>query len=76
MHQYETTRGLDLVYGRVGDALSGSGACVARVRQASGEFVYAAIHYKFPSLSANAVPALVQFAHRYLNAMSPQILTS
>lgn len=68
VHQYETTRGVDLVYGRTGDAVSGAGACVARVKQLSGDVIHIAIVYRFPSLSANAVPKLVAFAHEYLDA--------
>lgn len=73
VHQYETTRSVDLVYGRTGDAVSGSGACVARVNQATGDCIYIAVSYKFPSLSANAVSKLVEFANSHLHARSAQI---
>lgn len=76
VHQYETTRGVDLVYGRTGDAVSGSGACVARVKQAHGEYVYAAVTYKFPSLSANAVLELVEFANSQLSGKTDAITNS
>lgn len=66
MHQFETTRGVDLVYGRNGNAVSGAGACVARMLQASGVELYVAISYRFPSLSANAVAELVAFANDFL----------
>lgn len=72
VHQYETTRGVDLVYGRTGDAVSGSGACVARVRQTSGQHMYAGLCYKFPSLSADAVSKLVEFAEDFLGAVPDQ----
>ncbi|CDF33043.1 unnamed protein product [Chondrus crispus] len=76
VHQYETTRGVDLVYGRTGDAVSGSGACVARVQQANGDCIYAAVSYDFPSLSANAVPELVELAHLHLNATNATVSAS
>lgn len=69
VHQYETTRGVDLVYGRVGNAVSGSGACVAKIKQASGQVIFAVLRYDFPSLSANAVSKLVQFASEHLGAL-------
>lgn len=66
VHQCETNPNIDLVYGRTGDAVSGSGACVARAKNADGDKVYAAISYEFPSLSANAVPELVDLLDRHL----------
>lgn len=59
---------MDLVYGRRGDAVSGAGACVARVRQGASPELYVAILYKFPSLSANAVTTLIAFANEFLSA--------
>lgn len=75
VHQYETTRGVDLVYGRAGAAVSGSGACVARVNQATGDYLFVAVSYKLPSLSANAVSKLVEFANSHLHAKSAQSST-
>ncbi|PXF44092.1 hypothetical protein BWQ96_06173 [Gracilariopsis chorda] len=60
VHQWETTRGVDLAYGRRGDALSGVGACVFRYKKHNSTF-YGAITYSFPSLSANAVTKLISF---------------
>lgn len=61
VHQWENTRGMSLVYGRRGDAISGCGACVCRAVLEDGREVYCAITYKFPSVSANAVSKLSRF---------------
>lgn len=50
--------------------MSGAGACVAHMRQATGTELYVAISYSFPSLSANAVTELVTFANDFLRAHS------
>lgn len=59
-------QGVDLVYGRGGDASGGCGVAVARVAQAAiageGTFVYVLVTYRFPSVSALAVERLLEFA--------------
>lgn len=64
--------GVDLVYGRGGDASSGCGVVVARVRQPviadEGAVVYVLVTYRFPSVSALAVERLLQFADGPLRA--------
>lgn len=58
--------GVDLVYGRGGDASGGSGVVVARVQNPvvadEGAVVYVLVTYRFPSVSALAVERLLQFA--------------
>ncbi|CAN8073343.1 unnamed protein product [Agarophyton chilense] len=63
VHQWESTRGVDLVYGRQGDAVSGVGACAFRMKAEDQPEVYGAISYSFPSLSTNAVSKLISFLH-------------
>lgn len=60
VHQWETSKGVDLAYGRRGDAVSGVGACVFRYKKDSST-CYGAVTYSFPSLSANAVTKLIFF---------------
>lgn len=58
--------GVDLVYGRGGNASGGCGVVVARVQEpvVAGEdaVVYVLVTYRFPSVSALAVERLLQFA--------------
>lgn len=53
--------GVDLVYGRAGDASGGRGCAVARVAEGAG-FAYVVVTYRFPSVSALAVERLLRFA--------------
>jgi hypothetical protein len=61
--------GVDVVYGREGDASGGRGCAVARVAEGGtdgdaggGRFVYVVVTYRFPSVSALAVERLLEFA--------------
>lgn len=68
VHRWETVLGVDLVYGRTGDAVSGCGAAVARVdfSERGEDSVFVAISYKFPVVSASAVSKLVSFSRDVL----------
>lgn len=60
VHNWETTRDIDLVYGRMGDAVSGAGACAFRYCTNSAP-IFGLITYSFPSVSANAVAKLLTY---------------
>eukprot|EP00007_Cunea_sp_BSH-02190019_P009966 CAMPEP_0174231792 /NCGR_PEP_ID=MMETSP0417-20130205/2243_1 /TAXON_ID=242541 /ORGANISM="Mayorella sp, Strain BSH-02190019" /LENGTH=132 /DNA_ID=CAMNT_0015309743 /DNA_START=186 /DNA_END=580 /DNA_ORIENTATION=+ len=52
----------DLIYGRRGDSATGAGVALCRVkRKSDGNFVYSIAVFKFPVISANAVPRLRDF---------------
>lgn len=55
----------DLIYGRRGDAERGEGICLHRVKLASGKYLYAIITYVLPTVSARAIPQLVEFAKKH-----------
>ena len=68
VHQWNTCKGVDLVYGRAGDAVSGVGGAVARIKLSGQDqgYTYIAITYRFPAVSASAVSKLVLFATKTL----------
>jgi hypothetical protein len=61
--------GVDVVYGRRGDASAGRGCAVARVADRDGGFAFVAVTYRFPVVSALAVERLVAFADGELRAL-------
>lgn len=68
-HRYHANivDGMDVISGRTGDASSGEGIAIARVASSSKSHpsvddVYILVTYRFPVVSAMAVPALIQFA--------------
>eukprot|EP00286_Rhodomonas_abbreviata_P010786 CAMPEP_0181317864 /NCGR_PEP_ID=MMETSP1101-20121128/16697_1 /TAXON_ID=46948 /ORGANISM="Rhodomonas abbreviata, Strain Caron Lab Isolate" /LENGTH=131 /DNA_ID=CAMNT_0023425289 /DNA_START=14 /DNA_END=409 /DNA_ORIENTATION=+ len=67
VHRFYEEEGL--IYGRTHsvDPQEGEGICLARVKQASsGQIVYAVITYRFPILSAKAVPDLQAFLSQHV----------
>jgi len=67
VHRFYPDEGL--IYGRTHavDPREGEGFCLARATQrSSGEEVYALITYKFPVLSAKAVPDLQNFLKQWI----------
>eukprot|EP00293_Proteomonas_sulcata_P002131 CAMPEP_0184318976 /NCGR_PEP_ID=MMETSP1049-20130417/105876_1 /TAXON_ID=77928 /ORGANISM="Proteomonas sulcata, Strain CCMP704" /LENGTH=132 /DNA_ID=CAMNT_0026638965 /DNA_START=27 /DNA_END=425 /DNA_ORIENTATION=- len=67
VHRFYEEEGL--IYGRTHsvDPQDGEGICLARVKRASdGGFAYAVITYKFPVLSAKAVPELQAFMNQWV----------
>ncbi|EKX44733.1 hypothetical protein GUITHDRAFT_152952 [Guillardia theta CCMP2712] len=58
-----------LIYGRTHsvDPRDGEGFCFARAKRGTtGEWIYAIITYKFPVLSAKAVPELQDFMRQFV----------
>jgi hypothetical protein len=77
--------GVDVLYGRAGDASSGEGVAVARValgpleedginrdlKVAKAEYAYVLVTYRFPKVSPAAVAALVEFCEGQLKPLLP-----
>ena len=68
VHRFYEEEGL--VYGRRGDAETGEGVCVHRVKRASdGAYNYCVITYKFPTISAKAIPDVQAFGAKHVSVL-------
>eukprot|EP00741_Cyanophora_paradoxa_P021670 tig00000241_g20916.t1 len=59
----------NLIYGRRGDSHSGEGVAALRVKRKKGSDLTAVVTYKFPYLSARAIPVLQSFAKEHLESL-------
>jgi hypothetical protein len=56
----------DLIYGRLAEAREREGICLSRTKTGDDKYTFALITYVAPTLSARAIPQLLEFAGNHL----------